>query len=119
MKRNNTRLPLLGAFVLAMTAAPLAFAQEAASAQQQATSTPTQQETAGTATQQQGSSTWQSLDTDGNGSLSKAEVAGIEQLNASFEKIDGNADGEISQEEYRAYFEAQPKQTPPEAQQQG
>lgn len=54
-----------------------------------------------------GGQTWASVDTDGNGTISKAEAqvnAGLAQV---FEQADTNKDGELSPDEYKAYVAAQ------------
>ncbi|MDC6684876.1 EF-hand domain-containing protein, partial [Leclercia adecarboxylata] len=51
--------------------------------------------------------TWASVDTDGNGTISKAEAqvnAGLAQV---FDQADTNKDGELSPDEYKAYVAAQ------------
>ncbi len=46
---------------------------------------------------------WNALDTDGNGSLSRAEAqAGAPGLGRNFERFDTDADGQLSREEVRA-----------------
>ncbi|MCF7751955.1 EF-hand domain-containing protein [Bacillus subtilis subsp. subtilis] len=54
-----------------------------------------------------GGQTWASVDTDGNGTISKTEAqvnAGLAQV---FEQADTNKDGELSPDEYKAYVAAQ------------
>ncbi|MBK0024979.1 EF-hand domain-containing protein [Stenotrophomonas sp. S48] len=54
-----------------------------------------------------GGQTWASIDTDGNGTISKAEAqvnAGLAQV---FDQADANKDGELSPDEYKAYVAAQ------------
>lgn len=54
-----------------------------------------------------GGQTWASVDTDGNGTISKAEAqvnAGLAQV---FDQADTNKDGELSPDEYKAYVAAQ------------
>ena len=54
-----------------------------------------------------GGQTWASVDTDGNGTISKTEAqvnAGLAQV---FDQADTNKDGELSPDEYKAYVAAQ------------
>ncbi|WP_312237269.1 EF-hand domain-containing protein [Stenotrophomonas sp.] len=54
-----------------------------------------------------GGQTWASVDTDGNGTISKAEAqvnAGLAQV---FDQADSNKDGELSPDEYKSYVAAQ------------
>ncbi|TQV88728.1 EF-hand domain-containing protein [Aliikangiella coralliicola] len=49
---------------------------------------------------------FKSLDKDGNGSLSKTEVAGEVALASKFKEFDRDENGEISTQEFIAYFES-------------
>jgi len=54
-----------------------------------------------------GGQTWASIDTDGNGTISKSEAqvnAGLAQV---FDQADTNKDGELSADEYKAFVAAQ------------
>ncbi|QNR97688.1 EF-hand domain-containing protein [Stenotrophomonas sp. 169] len=54
-----------------------------------------------------GGQTWASIDTDGNGTLSKSEAqvnAGLAQV---FDQADTNKDGELSADEYKAFVQSQ------------
>jgi Tfp pilus assembly protein PilV len=54
-----------------------------------------------------GGQTWASVDTDGNGTISKSEAqvnAGLAQV---FDQADTNKDGELTPDEYKAYVAAQ------------
>lgn len=54
-----------------------------------------------------GGQTWASVDTDGDGAISKTEAqvnAGLAQV---FDQADGNKDGKLTQDEYKAYVAAQ------------
>ncbi|KRG74001.1 calcium-binding protein [Stenotrophomonas chelatiphaga] len=54
-----------------------------------------------------GGQTWASIDTDGNGTISKTEAqvnAGLAQV---FDQADTNKDGELSADEYKAFVQAQ------------
>jgi len=54
-----------------------------------------------------GGQTWASVDTDGNGTISKTEAqvnAGLAQV---FDQVDTNKDGELSPDEYKAYVASQ------------
>lgn len=124
-------------FALALTlAAPLAFAQSTYPAQdaaktatqeatttatdaakdatQDATQAATQDATAQTqsAMPQQGEpekKNWSDLDIDKNGTLSATEAASVQNLSSVFAKADANADGELTQDEYKAYLAANGK----------
>lgn len=51
--------------------------------------------------------TWASIDTDGNGTISKSESqvnAGLAQV---FDQADSNQDGELTPDEYKAFVQAQ------------
>ena len=52
---------------------------------------------------------WSDLDTDKNGTLSASESASVQSLSAAFAKADANADGELTQDEYKAYLAANGK----------
>ena len=52
---------------------------------------------------------WSDLDTDKNGTLSATEAASVESLSQAFAKADSNADGELTQDEYKAYLAANGK----------
>jgi hypothetical protein len=47
---------------------------------------------------------WRQFDTDGDGSLSTAEISGDARLKADFGAIDANHDGYVSNDEYRAFY---------------
>jgi CubicO group peptidase (beta-lactamase class C family) len=49
---------------------------------------------------------WADLDTDKNGSLSQTEVAPVQSLSKSFTAADANADGQLTQDEYKSYLSA-------------
>ena len=50
-----------------------------------------------------GEKKWSDLDGDGNGTLSAAEAQGMPSLSKIFVEADVNADGELSQDEYKAW----------------
>lgn len=82
---------------------------EAAQAQQagQAADQATNAAAAASAQANGGGQTWASIDTDGNGTISKTEAqvnAGLAQV---FDQADTNKDGELSADEYKAYVAAQ------------
>ena len=52
---------------------------------------------------------WSDLDTDKNGTLSATEAASVQSLSQAFAKADANADGELTQDEYKAYLAANGK----------
>lgn len=130
----SNRKPLYLALALTL-AAPLAFAQSttpttatqdatnaATSATQDATNAATQEATT-SATQDATAQTqsampksgepekknWSDLDVDKNGTLSATEAASVQNLSSVFAKADANADGELTQDEYKAYLAASGK----------
>jgi len=54
-----------------------------------------------------GGQTWASLDTDGNGTISKSEAQANAGLAQVFDQADANKDGELTPDEYKAYVQAQ------------
>ncbi|QNP41500.1 EF-hand domain-containing protein [Lysobacter solisilvae (ex Woo and Kim 2020)] len=116
------RKSLIGAFALAATlSAPLAFAQSptgtATDASMQSSTTTDASAQAATTNAQATTSndasaatsgdpskkSWNDIDLDKSGSLSKAEAAAIPALGQVFDKADSNADGALSADEYKAY----------------
>ena len=51
-----------------------------------------------------GSQSWNELDSDKDGSLSKAEASADPGMKALFAKADTNGDGRLTADEYRAYY---------------
>ena len=127
---NLSRKTLIGTFALVATlSAPLAFAQSQTdtsstdASQQSTTATDTQSnptDTQSTTTSNDASATtsndasaattgepskksWNDVDLNKDGSLSKAEAAAIPALGQVFDKADANADGALSADEYKAY----------------
>lgn len=49
---------------------------------------------------------WAELDANGNGSLSVAEAASMHSLSKVFVKADADADGELTQDEYKSWLAA-------------
>ncbi len=124
---NRNRKPLIALLiaagsVMAVPAMAQTAQQSAAQAQQQAAQA---QQAAGAAGQAAdnasgaaaaasaqaggggGGQTWASVDTDGNGTISKSEAqvnAGLAQV---FDQADTNKDGELTPDEYKAYVAAQ------------
>lgn len=103
--RNHKSLAGLVALSAAL-AMPLAMAQEAQDVQEQ--------EAAGAAVQQPaqtaaagGNQSWADLDVDGDGNLSLQEAQAHSGLVQIFEHADTNADGQLTQDEYKAYVESQ------------
>jgi hypothetical protein len=52
---------------------------------------------------------WSDLDTNKNGTLSATEAASVQSLASAFSTADANADGELTQDEYKAYLETSNK----------
>lgn len=108
-----SRKSLIGAFALAASlSAPLAFAQSA-EASAQATppaeaavqaETSAQGATAATAsTAAPAKKSWSDVDVDKDGKLTKAEAGIVPALGQVFDQADGNADGTLTTDEYKAY----------------
>ncbi len=55
---------------------------------------------------QPGKSSWESLDTDGNGSLSVSEASALESMAKVFPQADSDGNGELTAAEYKAWFTA-------------
>lgn len=101
----RNRKPLIALLVAAGSVFALpAMAQSAPPAQSPPTTgAPTQ---AQPAAQSGGDGqTWASVDTDGNGTISKSESAVNAGLSQVFEQADTNADGELTPDEYKAFVE--------------
>ena len=94
---KNARKPLSAMIALgAALAMPVAFAQDATTAPPQ----DPQQSAAPTGAQPL---TWADLDVDGNGTLSKAEAGSLPSLAQVFDEADGDSNGELTPDEYKAY----------------
>lgn len=89
-----TAAPLYAVLFAAACAAPAAMAQEASAAAQ-------------------GGQSWASLDTDGNGSLSKSEAAGHSALGQVYDQADTDADGQLTADEYRNFIASRSQQATP------
>ena len=95
--------------IVAAAAMPLAFAQTTPTTDDGAMqSTPPQTTSPTTAapTAEAKQVTWADLDTDKDGSLSKAEVATVPALSQVFEAADADADGKLTADEYKAHAAA-------------
>ncbi|MGY0504962.1 EF-hand domain-containing protein [Luteimonas sp. e5] len=115
MKQRKTLAPLLIASAFALAAAPLAFAQDAQEKQQEEQTQQQEPPAAEAAPQQaQGASTsWNDLDVDGNGSLSKEEASKVPSLAEIFDQADADKDGQLTADEYKAFVaENYPQQQP-------
>ncbi len=119
------RKSLIGAFALAATlSAPLAFAQsqtgtattDASAQSSTSTDTSAQPTTADTQTTTSNDASaatsgdpakksWNDVDVNQDGNLSKDEAAAIPALGQVFDKADANADGALSADEYKAYVD--------------
>jgi hypothetical protein len=120
------RKPLIGLVALgAALAMPLAFAQSEpttptqdptasqeypTAAQDAATQAPPSDPTAAP-TAEPKQMTWADVDTDKNGSISKEESSQLASLAQVFDDADGDKDGELTPDEYKA-FVAQNSSTP-------
>ena len=100
---------ILGLAVAAAFCAPLAFAQEAQTPPPQTPpqSTATEPAThAAPAAEAKNTVSWNDLDIDGNGSLSRAEAAAVASLGEVFDRADADKDGELTADEYKAFLAA-------------
>ena len=59
-----------------------------------------------------GEKKWADLDGDGNGNLSAGEAAAMPSLSKVFAEADADKDGELTPDEYRAWFAANESKTP-------
>jgi hypothetical protein len=87
--------------IVAAAAMPLAFAQTTPPIDDGAMQSTPPGATAPTAEPKQ--VTWADLDTDKDGSLSKAEVASVPALSQVFDAADADADGKLTADEYKAH----------------
>jgi hypothetical protein len=141
MKLSN-RKPLFLALALTV-AAPLAFAQSTTPQSTYPQSTPptttepttqsTTQDTTNAATSSQAATgtqndatastpssdpkkvNWSDLDSNKNGTLSASEAASVSTLAKAFGEADANADGELTQDEYKAYLASNGKGMAPKS----
>ena len=115
---NRNRKPLIGLIALsAALAMPMAFAQDATTedaAQPQtqpaptesaesatgATTQPAEQATSAASSGKQG---WDDVDVDKDGAISKQEASSNAGLSQVFDQADGNADGKLTADEYKAF----------------
>jgi hypothetical protein len=107
MKTMN-RKPLLTMIALGAAFAAPAFAQQVqqdpqADAAAAAPATGAQTPSSAAASGGQGQQGWNDLDTDKDGAISKAESAANPGLSQIFSQADGDADGKLTQEEYKAF----------------
>ncbi|WDS35553.1 EF-hand domain-containing protein [Pseudoxanthomonas sp.] len=104
MKTMN-RKPLLAMIALGAAFAAPAFAQQAqqADAATAAPATGAQTPSSAAASGGQGQQGWNDLDTDKDGAISKAESAANPGLSQIFSQADGDGDGKLTQEEYKAF----------------
>jgi len=111
-----SRKSLIGAFALvASLSAPLAFAQSAEASAQAAppAEAATQAEpnapaattapAAGATAVAPAKKSWSDVDLDKDGKLTKSEAATVPALGQVFDQADGNADGTLTTDEYKAY----------------
>ena len=56
--------------------------------------------------------TFKTLDTDGDGKISKSEAAAKEHIANSFDKLDGNSDGYVTKREWQRNTMRRPKPGP-------
>ncbi len=118
---NRNRKPLIGLIALsAALAMPMAFAQDAttedaappqteqtqptptesAESATGATTQPAEQATSAASSGKQG---WDDVDIDKDGAISKQEASANAGLSQVFDQADGNADGKLTADEYKAF----------------
>lgn len=118
---NRNRKPLIGLIALsAALAMPMAFAQDAttedatqpqteqtqptptesAESATGATTQPAEQATSAASSGKQG---WDDVDMDKDGAISKQEASSNAGLSQVFDQADGNADGKLTADEYKAF----------------
>ena len=108
---KNARKPLIGLVALGTALVmPLAFAQsEPTTATQDPTTATQDAATQATPTDQAAPAaepkqlTWADVDTDKNGSISKGESAQLASLAQVFDDADGDKNGELTPDEYKAF----------------
>lgn len=91
-----------------MTAAPMALAQthRSHSAEKQSDqSAAATSEDAATAPTSTRSHTWEEIDADGDGAITKAEARADAGLSTVFDEADADADGRLTTAEYTAYIQ--------------
>ena len=107
---NSKKTLSLSIALAACIAAPSAFAQDAAKtaesqdAMAQQTSPPMAEQADQSA--EPAKQSWSELDVDNNGSLSTSEAAPMEGLAKVFGEADADADGELTQDEYKTWLAA-------------
>ena len=77
--------------------------QAAAQGNTQAQAAPPATPPTGDTTEATGEKKWSDLDGNGNGTLSASEAQQVPSLSKIFAEADANADGELSQDEYKAW----------------
>lgn len=109
MKNLRNRNSLLALIVSASAA--LSFPAFAQSAGQDATTdtgaAAAQAQTQAQAQSNGGGQTWASVDTDGNGSISRSEAQVNPGLAQVFDQADADSDGQLTPDEYKAFVQKQ------------
>lgn len=110
-----SRNSLIGAFALvASLSAPMAFAQSSAEASAQSAppteaaaqveaNAPAATTAPAPAAAAPAKMSWSDVDLDKDGKLTKSEAATVPALGQVFDQADGNADGTLTTDEYKAY----------------
>jgi len=103
MKTLN-RKPLLAMIALGAALSAPAFAQQMQQDPQAAAPTPsTSAAGQSSSASSQGQQGWNDLDTDKDGAISKTESTANPGLSQIFGQADGDGDGKLTQEEYKAF----------------
>jgi type II secretory pathway pseudopilin PulG len=105
MKNLRNRNSLLALIVSASAA--LSFPAFAQSAGQDATTDAGAAAAQAQAQSNGGGQTWASVDTDGNGSISRSEAQVNPGLAQVFDQADADSDGQLTPDEYKAFVEKQ------------
>ena len=103
---NKTRQPMIAlAALTAALAMPLAFAQtaEPTEGMQEATTEATPSEPTEAAPEASAPLTWNDVDTDKDGAISKEESTQLASLAEVFDEADADGDGLLTADEYRTY----------------
>jgi len=108
---NHTQKSLLALALAAIMATPLAMAQgtvsptNTASTNASAVQDTLKNPSTSLGKSNAGQKTWEELDANKDGKLSKAEADADASMKALFAKADADGDGTLTPEEYRAYYE--------------
>lgn len=104
LMKNLSRKSLLGVVALTVSlAAPFAFAQSTDAAAAQPAAAPTAAAATPAAPAATQKKSWNDVDSDKDGKLSKTEASSVPALSQVFDQADGDKDGALTADEYKAY----------------